>query len=54
MYIHMIMFLCIYVVVIEPYFRNLFCKWPLTNDLPFCQNKSWSWIWWFEIHKHTQ
>ena len=39
-YINMIMFLGIYVVVIEPYFRNFFCKWPMTYDLPYCQNKS--------------
>ena len=29
----MIMFLCIYGVVIELFFRNFFCKWPMAYDL---------------------
>ena len=33
----MIMFLCIYVVVIEPHFLNFFCKWPMTYELSYCQ-----------------
>ena len=36
----MIMFLCIYGVVIEPYFLNYTCKWPMAYDLPYCQIKS--------------
>ena len=36
----MIMCLCIYGVVIEPYFLNYTCKWPVAYDLPYCQIKS--------------
>jgi len=32
----MIMFVCIYGVIIEPYLLNSICKWPMAYDLSCC------------------